>query len=160
MTQSQKFDGYPKLAAFMTGSPGVAIFRGFSELNVQNLLYLQSEISHLLDDYQYTAKDDYESEDPQRAKFSKEWIKLAESSDFAGKQWQQWLQIRSKLDQYSQTDPHQCHTLIAYMSYFRPRTQSDKSPVATPKASKAANRNLASLAHEPKGREKLSSHRR
>lgn len=107
MTQSQTFDGYSKLAAFMASSPGAAIFRGFSELNIQNLLYLQSEISHLLEDYQDTAQDDYESEDPHRASFSKQWIKLAKSSGPTSKQWRQWLKIRSKLAQYSQTDQRQ-----------------------------------------------------
>lgn len=116
MTQSQTLDGYPKLAAFMADSPGVAIFQGFSELNIQNLLYLQSEIKHLLDDYQYTAQDDYESEDPQRAKFSKEWIKLAKSSGSAGKQWRQWMKIRSKLAQYSQTNQRQWYNMFIYMS--------------------------------------------
>ncbi|KAG7008159.1 hypothetical protein G7Y79_00007g022840 [Physcia stellaris] len=108
MTKSQTFDGYPKLAAFMADNPRVAIFRGFSELNIENLLYLQSEISHLLEDYQDIARDNYESEDPQRAKFSKEWIKLARSSGSAGKQWRQWLKIRSKLAQYMALD----HALI------------------------------------------------
>ena len=157
MTQSQTLDGYPKLAAFMAGSPGVAIFRGFSELNIQNLLYLQSEISHLVDDYQETAQDDYESEDTRRANFSKEWIKLAKSSGSASKQWRQWVKIRSKLAQYSQTDQRRWYIMFAYISHIRPRTHADKPFVAAPKASQAAGGSLAKMAQEPVGREKLSS---
>ena len=93
-------EGYPKLAAWMEESPGVAIFRRFGDLNLQNLLYLQSELSVLIEDYRYTAREDSKSEDPERKQFSKEWTKLA-GSESCPQQWQKWLEIRSKLEQYS-----------------------------------------------------------
>lgn len=82
----------------MEESRGVAIFRRFGDLNIQNLLYLQSELVHMLEDYQDLAQEDYDSDDPKRKEFAAQWIKLSTSS---GEQWQKWLEIRSKLEQYS-----------------------------------------------------------
>jgi hypothetical protein len=36
--------GYPSVAAFIASSPDLAVFRRFGELNVRNLLYLQTEL--------------------------------------------------------------------------------------------------------------------
>ena len=132
MENSQRLIGYPRLAAMMNKTPGSAIFRRFGDLNIQNLLYLQSEISHLLEDYGDMAREDYESGDSPRKHFSTEWIKLASSSGSACKQWQQWLKIRSKLGQYSQTfhHDHKRLYLVAYVGCYRPRTDPNK-PVVT-----------------------------
>ena len=89
----------------MEENPDVAIFRRFGHLNLQNLLYLQSELISLSQDYYKIAQVDSSSDDTERKQFSKQWIKLARSSD-CPQQWDKWLEIRSKLEQYSKNVPN------------------------------------------------------
>ena len=95
----------------MEESPGVAIFRRFGDLNIQNLLYLQAELNNLVDSYRDVAQEDYESSDAMRKTYSKEWVKLSTSSC---EQWQKWLDIRSKLEQYSQREPKHYETAQSF----------------------------------------------
>jgi len=46
-THSERPEGYPSLAKFISTSADCAVFRKFTELNVRNLFYLQSEILDL-----------------------------------------------------------------------------------------------------------------
>lgn len=84
----------------MDESPDVAIFRRFGDLNLLNLLYLQSELNWLVEDYRRILKEDSNSENPEIKQFSQQWIKLARSGS-RPQQWDKWLEIRSKLDEYS-----------------------------------------------------------
>ena len=104
MASSRPPEGYPRLAACMKESPEIAIFRRFGDLNVQNLLYLQSELNHMLEDYRDIVQEDYDSKDPKREVLSRRWIELSRSR---GDQWEKWLDIRSKLEHYSQGQPVQ-----------------------------------------------------
>ena len=120
MDQAQSsgpLEGYSRLAAWMEKNPDVAIFRRFGHLNLQNLLYLQSELINLNQDYQRIAQVDSSSGDTERKQFSKQWIKLARSSS-CPQQWEKWLEIWAKLEQYSKnvTDIQPgVHKLLTYL---------------------------------------------
>ncbi len=100
-------DGYPKLAVFQTSFPETAIFRKFGALNLQNLLYLQAQLSRLEVELREIAKEDLESEDPQRLQFNKDWWELSQASEEAGNniQWLKILEIRETLGVYSTSLP-------------------------------------------------------
>ena len=72
-------EGYAKIATLMSSRGEFAIFRNFRNLNVQNLLYLQAEITHLDADLQKVAVRD--RADPNRAIYTKHWWYLAQSED-------------------------------------------------------------------------------
>jgi hypothetical protein len=46
-SRTRRLEGYPLLARFIYTSADGAVFRKFTELNVRNLLYLQSELYSL-----------------------------------------------------------------------------------------------------------------
>lgn len=100
-------DGYPKLAAFQSSFPETAIFRKFGALNLQNLLYLQAQLSRLEAELREIAKEDLESGDPQRLHFNKDWWELSQASEKAGNniQWLKALEIRETLGVYSTSSP-------------------------------------------------------
>lgn len=97
-----KIDGYPKLAALMSQSPGMAIFRQFSEINILNLLSLQAEVTALEDELKELSMADKDSSDPDRRLYHKNFIKMKEAS-FEGDdlQWHKLLELREKLSEYS-----------------------------------------------------------
>ena len=99
-------EGYAKLASLMGAYPEVAIFRRFSALNAQNLLYLQAELASLEKDLWARAAEDNASDDPDRAVHSTDWYTLSQSitgsseKEGSGRQWQTVLEIREKLKEY------------------------------------------------------------
>lgn len=100
-------DGYLKLSAFQSSFPESAIFRKFGALNLQNLLYLQAELSRLEVELREIAKEDADLGDPQRLRFNKDWLELSQASEEAGNhiQWLKVLEIRETLDVYSTSSP-------------------------------------------------------
>ena len=98
---------YPKLSNFMGSFPDVAIFRRFGPLNVQNLLFLQAELSHLERELSVIRERESQSEDEKRQLALRSWWELS-SSSFEGEeenpQWQVIQDIRQKLVEYSE-DP-------------------------------------------------------
>lgn len=159
MAWSQPLRGYPQLAACMEESPGVAIFRRFGDLNIQNLLYLQSELVHMLEDYQDIALEDYESKDAEKRQFSKEWMKLSESS---GEQWQKWLDIRSKLEHYSQGGPMRYNVatvFLAYMDRHRSSAYPNKPAITVHRASSTTVARFTDMACGSQRRPKLLTQR-
>ena len=93
-------EGYPKLGSLMGADPPLAIFRRYSALNAQTLLYMQAEINQLERDLQEITEEDFKSSDPERSAFSREWWKLAGATGIDSLQWKRSLDIRAKLDQY------------------------------------------------------------
>ena len=79
----------------------LAIFKRFSRLNLQNLLYLQAELTHLEADLNVLAERDLA--DPNRSTYAGDWWYLAhyEAPDDEKDQWDKVLQIREKLKEYS-----------------------------------------------------------
>ena len=96
-------DGYPKLSAFQSSFPETAIFRKFGTLNLQNLSYMQAELSRLEVDLREIAKEDLDSGNPERLHFNKNWWELSQASEKAGNsiQWLKVLEVREKLNVYS-----------------------------------------------------------
>lgn len=95
-------EGYAKVSGLMARYDEFAILRGFKELNLQNLLYLQAEIIHLEDTLKSLVKTD--ATHPDREFHSKDWWALAHAEDEGGRaQWRRFRKIRRKLAIYSDT---------------------------------------------------------
>ena len=96
--------GYARLASLMGTYPEVAIFRRFGALNVQNLLYLQAEITILENELRRTENADLESADQDRAIYGRDWQTLSDSIDGSGdgSQWRTFLKNRERLKEYSE----------------------------------------------------------
>lgn len=99
-------DGYRKVAELMAEHEEFAIFRRFRALNMQNLLYLQAEITHLEKDLGDLA--DRDSGHPQRLYHNRDWWSLAngqseedQDQDQDQDQWQKVLQLRKVLEIYN-----------------------------------------------------------
>ena len=94
--------GYPKLAHKMGILPEQAIFRQFSALNAESLLYQQAELMQLEKDLRAVQREDNEDSDPFKKRYAVDWYWLNESvSEGKGKQWELFLKIRAKLREYS-----------------------------------------------------------
>ncbi|KAI0968840.1 hypothetical protein F4678DRAFT_464028 [Xylaria arbuscula] len=95
--------GYPKIASFMADHPEDATFRRFASLNLQNILYLQAEITGLEKDLRKLEADSDASNDCDRRHFSFDWYTLAHTHDepTSGQQWEKWMQLRRVLREYN-----------------------------------------------------------
>jgi hypothetical protein len=103
-------EGYEKLARLMGNSRTdghFLIFQKFEHLSAQNLLYLQAEIVNLQGSLAGLAKEDAESEDPERRLFARDWWALSSAED--SEQWETFLQLRGKLKDYCTLHPGQDH---------------------------------------------------
>jgi len=94
-------EGYAKVAHLMSTYTEFAIFRRFRALNIQNMLYLQAELTHLEADLARIAKGD--TGQSGRKYFPHDWWSLAHSAgEGENGQWEHFLKIREKLEKYSQ----------------------------------------------------------
>jgi hypothetical protein len=96
--------GYEGLARFMGTYPELAIFRRFGALNLQNIIYLQAEITTLEGEFQDIVAED--NMNPERKIFSRDWNYLASSAgDYdntaANIRYEKILHIRKVLNDYS-----------------------------------------------------------
>jgi hypothetical protein len=96
-------EGYAKIAPFMGRHGDLTIFRRFNRLNLQNLLYLQAQFTHMEKDLDELVERD--KTDTSRVFYTRDWWALAESSeDKEGQeQWEKVVQIRETLKEYSNT---------------------------------------------------------
>jgi hypothetical protein len=95
-------EGYSKIARLMALYPEFGILRGFKQLNFQNLLYLQAEITHLEDELRDCVAEDNGRRD--RPYNSTDWWSLShppEEQEDDHEQWDKVLEIRKKLEKYS-----------------------------------------------------------
>lgn len=98
---SQPVEGYPRLARHMAQYPENAVFRRFDGLCARNLLYLQAELVHLEQKLCRLEVTDSASSEGYRARYSKDWYWLDNSSDGnAGEQLKIVLAIRCKMKEY------------------------------------------------------------
>jgi hypothetical protein len=112
-------DGYPGLARLM--GQGFGIFKKFSQLNAQNLLYMQAELLGLEHELNITTHfDDKEAAtmtfarsvwDMRRAEYSTQWAKI--------------LEIREKLQVYSETCRPQLTCLLNHFRSVSARANQD-----------------------------------
>ncbi|KAL4908385.1 hypothetical protein BDW74DRAFT_100270 [Aspergillus multicolor] len=105
-------EGYDKLAALMTGDKGLSIFRSFKRLNAKNLLYLQAEIAIKEKELIEIAKEDRESKDADREKYSSS-VRFMKGfvEDQPSEQWEKWLQVRELLEKYNTAIAQQAQLL-------------------------------------------------
>lgn len=102
MKRSSPVPGYPKLAHYMGLYPESAMFRRFSVLNCQNLLYLQAELVHLEEKLRDLEAVDAASGHTPRSVYAKDWYWLSNSaSEVNSDQLQTVLNIRTRLKEYS-----------------------------------------------------------
>jgi hypothetical protein len=94
-------EGYPRLACHMGSFSSAQIFRRFSNINSQNLLYLQAELVHLETKLRRIEGVDKLAQEGKRHLYSREWYWLNESRFENGEQLETVLKIRSKLKEYS-----------------------------------------------------------
>ncbi|KAK7962942.1 uncharacterized protein PG986_003767 [Apiospora aurea] len=102
-------EGYAKISQLMGCQDTCAMYRRFGRLNSLNLLYLQAELTHLEEELEILAKRD--AADPERRFHARDWWSLSQHNDDdaddeeAAEQWEKVLEIREKLEQYSQQLP-------------------------------------------------------
>jgi len=90
------------LAAQMGAFPETAIFRRFSNLNVQHLLYLQAELVHLEKELREYEISDANATDETRRDYARDWYWLSTSVDSTNDdQIQAVAVIQKKLTEYS-----------------------------------------------------------
>jgi hypothetical protein len=71
--------GYPKLAEGMAACQTLTIFRRFSALSAENLLYLQADIIRLEKRLKRLEKEDQESGHPDRSQYFNDWFLIQDS---------------------------------------------------------------------------------
>ncbi|EPE26349.1 hypothetical protein GLAREA_02261 [Glarea lozoyensis ATCC 20868] len=92
--------GYPKVAHLMATQEEFAILRRFRVLNMQKLLYLQAEISHLEAELNQLATRDETHAD--RQYHAKDWWSLSHGEgENDSEQWLKFLELSKKLDFYN-----------------------------------------------------------
>lgn len=97
-------EGYAKIADLMSHDTGLAIFRRFGALNMQQLLYLQAELVQLEAELREQSEFDHQHQnDPFKHSFARSWIALKDSADEeeTGHQWKKICEIQGKLQKYS-----------------------------------------------------------
>lgn len=98
---SGRVKGYPLLASFFSSSPELSILRSFREPAMLDLLYLQAEITQLVDKLRAYQKADSESDDESRRKYAKDWYWLSQSAETGSNdQLRIILSLREKLKEY------------------------------------------------------------
>lgn len=93
-------EGYAKVAQLMGTHPEFAIFRRFRELNMQDMLYLQAEITYLEADLRKVAREDVQHGNRENHPY--DWWSMAHGQGEGDtKQWGIVREIREKLEKYS-----------------------------------------------------------
>ncbi|KAL3419832.1 hypothetical protein PVAG01_08330 [Phlyctema vagabunda] len=101
-TSPKLIEGYPRLGSYMGMSPENAIIRKFGSLNLENVLYLQAELTHLEIKLREIQARDNRSEDEKISKFSRDWYWLDASADEDEcEQFDTVMRIRAKLKEYN-----------------------------------------------------------
>lgn len=95
-------EGYAKIAERMARLPGLAIYRGFSSLRLQTLLYMQAELIELEAMFRDQAVKDSQSQNDTEKLFSRDCATLSSpiGEKQCSEQWRLALQIRDKLEKY------------------------------------------------------------
>ncbi|KAF2094721.1 hypothetical protein NA57DRAFT_45802 [Rhizodiscina lignyota] len=96
--------GYTKIAALMSQYPESAIVKRFSDLNIQNILYLQAELVGLQQDLRRCEAENETSRDVEKEQLLLDWYTLSSTRDGEedNEQWQLALRIREKLKEYDE----------------------------------------------------------
>lgn len=93
---------YSRLCALMCKHRELSLLKGFTDLNLKNLLYMQSELIHLQAELNDLELDDSRSRDPEKVIFQVSVFDLKESVGTENDlQWRKALEVRGKLKEYS-----------------------------------------------------------
>ncbi|KAJ9604042.1 hypothetical protein H2200_011565 [Cladophialophora chaetospira] len=97
-------EGYAKIAAFMGEHPESAMVLRFSDISLQNILYLQAEIYGLLEDLRFIEKQNNASLAEDVGQFPLDWYTLAHTPEDGkeNKQWATIKQLRPLLKEYNE----------------------------------------------------------
>jgi len=79
-------EGFAKLASLVGAYPEIAMVRRFGALGVQNLLYYQAELVRLEQEFKASSLKNETLQDPNKAKFSKDWFMLAHYNECSEQQ--------------------------------------------------------------------------
>jgi len=96
-------EGYAKISQFMGEHPESALVVRFSDINLQNILYLQAEIYGLLQDLRFIETENQKSSSDEVKQFPLDWYTLANTLDDGktNKQWATVQRLRPLLKEYS-----------------------------------------------------------
>lgn len=100
--------GYDLMGRLMGEVPETGIFRSFTTLSAENLLYLQAEMVTLETDWREAQQANKDSPDVAKQRRIYNWDDLRHSGE-AGDEQDQWddvLEIREKLKEYRMKRPH------------------------------------------------------
>lgn len=85
--------------------PELAIFRRFGALNLQNIIYMQADITHLEEQLREMVAEDNHSSDPERKMLSRDWWAIAEGSygmdEASSRRYKIVMKLRSVLKDYN-----------------------------------------------------------
>jgi len=97
-------EGYAKIASFMGQHPESALILRFSDINLQNILYLQAEIFGLREDLRRIEVQNNASSLEDLKNCSLDWYTLAHTQHDGeiNQQWQKMKQLRELLKEYSE----------------------------------------------------------
>lgn len=103
-------EGYAKISQFMGEHPESAMVLRFSDINLQNILYLQAEIYGLLQDLRFIEKQNQNSSSDDVKQFPLDWYTLANALENGktNKQWEKVQRLRPLLKEYSMPASQQC----------------------------------------------------
>lgn len=96
-------EGYTKIADFMGRHPEPASVLRFSDINLQNIIYLQAEIYGLREDLRKAEVQNPISTSEDRNNFSLDWYTLAhtqDNNDVRNQKWQKVGQLKGLLKEY------------------------------------------------------------
>ena len=98
-------EGYAQVAWRMSTYPELAIVRRFKDLNLQNVLYLQAELTEMEDALRSQEEIDRNSPYEMQRWNARSWKVLQNGDQDAegdGEKWKMFLRIREKLVEYSE----------------------------------------------------------
>lgn len=107
--ETPEIGGYERLAGYMGIHPELGIFRRFSTLGFENLLYFQAELAQLEVSLRTIQEQDRKSGDEQRRRHGRAWSELSrpadsETQDNIGKeQYNLIMRLRAVMGQYGKT---------------------------------------------------------
>jgi hypothetical protein len=93
-------EGYAKISQLMSRHDEFAMLRRFRSLNIQNLLYMQAELTYLEEELHL--RECRDAQDSNKVFYARDWWSLSQSTDSEDiSQWHKFLEIRRKLQEYS-----------------------------------------------------------
>lgn len=123
-------EGYVKVAQLMASQDEFAIFRRFKVPNLQKLLYMQAEITHL--ELELTDLANRDAQHPDREYYTRDWWSLSQGDENDTAQWKKFQELTSKLDAYSESPFQNQIPQFPYQRHFCRRGSTQAKPSRPP----------------------------